>query len=160
MQGCLRLQVPVEQLRDQRRLPGLHPDRSRITRPVRIQTRRLELHPASRGLGPGRRCPDPFDRPSPDLAWLCHPAGRSTSATRGAGGQARPDRVYAISVGGRSALVTPPGAVRLRLPVAGHGKPEQPIGRAMRHLLAHGAGEVEVTEPLARLAVVLKGIVD
>src|SRR5260370_38854141 len=53
-----------------------------------------------------------------------------------------------------------PGAVRLRLPVAGHGEPAQLIGRAVRHLLAHGAGKVEVVEPLARLAVVLKGIVD
>jgi hypothetical protein len=36
VQGGLRLQVPVEQLPDQRRLPRIHPDRGRITGPVRI----------------------------------------------------------------------------------------------------------------------------
>ena len=35
--GGLRLQVPVEQLRDQHRLAGLHPDRGRITGPLGVQ---------------------------------------------------------------------------------------------------------------------------
>ena len=35
----------------------------------------MELHPPTSGLRSGRPgAPDPFDQPSPDLAWLCHPA--------------------------------------------------------------------------------------
>jgi hypothetical protein len=37
IQGCLRLEVRAEHLRDQRRLPGLDPHRGRIARPLRVQ---------------------------------------------------------------------------------------------------------------------------
>ena len=37
IQGCRRLQVPVEQLRDQHRLLRLYPDRGRVPGPVQVQ---------------------------------------------------------------------------------------------------------------------------
>jgi len=37
VKGCLRLQVPVEQLRDHHRFAGLHPDQGRIAGPLGVQ---------------------------------------------------------------------------------------------------------------------------
>jgi len=63
IQGCLRLQVPVEQLRDQHRLPGLHPDRPR----------------PGAGPGPGgsRTAGGSMAAACPPAAW---PVGRAASA--------------------------------------------------------------------------------
>ena len=65
IQGGLRLQVPVEQLRHQRRLPGLCPDRGSIPRPVRIQA------VAERRAGPRQQ----RARPQPGVPAAPHPLG-------------------------------------------------------------------------------------
>jgi hypothetical protein len=65
IQGCLRLEVPVEQLRDQRRLPGLGPHRGRVARPVRIQA------VAERRARPRQQ----RARPQPGMPAAPHPPG-------------------------------------------------------------------------------------
>jgi len=65
IQGCPRLQVPVEQLRDQRRLPGLCPDRGRVARTVGIQA------VAERRAGPRQQ----RARPQPGVPAAPHPLG-------------------------------------------------------------------------------------
>ena len=65
IQGCLRLEVPVEQLRGQRRLPGLHPHRGRVARPAGIQA------VAERRAGPRQQ----RARPQPGVPAAPHPLG-------------------------------------------------------------------------------------
>jgi len=43
---------------------------------------RLELHPAPEAYDPAAGAPHAFDQPSPDLAWLCHPALTGLPAQR------------------------------------------------------------------------------
>jgi hypothetical protein len=65
IQGGLRLQVPVEQLRDQRRFCGLCPDRGRVPGPVRVQA------VAERRTGPRQQ----RARPQPGVPAAPHPLG-------------------------------------------------------------------------------------
>ena len=63
--GRLRFQVPVEQLRDQHRLPGLHPHSGRLARPLGVQA------VAKRRRGPRQQ----RARPQLGLPPAAHPLG-------------------------------------------------------------------------------------